>query len=480
MKSTEQFEAVLINPPKDNAKDDYYTEFLPLNLIAIATRLRLAGVKTELIDTLPGERGTEEIKRSISEKKGDLVVGISLYQTNEKQGLEIANFCRQIQEETGRKIQVIIGGVNVTVMGPHYMKKYPGLFDGAVIGHGEDAMVEICQGGEARNVITNETLAANRRVIPFFNTDLDKGFPYDYDDLNLEEYWQFSDKRFSSRGSRYSAEDLNRPLLINTHRGCYLSCSEPGERIVRCSFCGHPEFTWKGINPKQFWGKLQEVMDSTGANCISDLGDNFVGNTTWFKELARNRPNNFPYPFKYIFASSDKLCDEKIVRLLAEKFGVHAVLNSVEHGDDRCQTAFGKAYTPEQTLKSLKLLEKYKIASRLSFVIGAPRTGDFEGESKETLKRFLEYAKQLADLQCIQVILGNILVPSPGSKIWKRMMKEGENRALYHEMLPTVDLTKITEDFFREFTQISREEADCTMEKIMDLFPEDVIKGDTV
>lgn len=477
-----KYRALLVNPPKDKKEADYYTEFLPLNIVAIATRLRLAGGQADIIDSLPGTRDIEDIKAKIKEINGDdLVVGIALYQSNARSALEIAEFCRQIQLETGRSIKVIIGGVNASLFALHYMRQYPSLIDGIVVGHGEDAMIDVCNDRDSPNLLTAAKLENGSKVVPYYDTDLDVGFPYDYGGIDLERYWEHSSRRFSGKGGRFTIDQLDRPLLINTHRGCYKSCKGKQDGQTRkCVFCGGREFKWSGINPANFWRKLEDAIDKTGANCVSDLGDNFVGNPDWFKELVRNRPKGFKYPFKYIFASSDRLCDEDIVRLLAEELQLHAVLNSIEHGDERCQAAFGKSYTAEQTERSLLLLDKYKIASRLSFVIGAPRTRRFEGESEKTINNFVEYAGRIAERNCIQVILGNVLNPSPGSKIWNLMMRQGKYRELYKSMLPCVDHELMSWHYFEEFTNISRERAVEAMVEIMGLFGEDVIKGETV
>jgi len=471
---------ILVNPPKDREEQDYYTEFLPLNLIALYTRLKLAEIDVEIIDSLPGTREIDDIIAKIEGvREKVLIIGISLYQSTYENTIKLAEYCKKMAADTNKKIMVVIGGVNTSLFGEMYMQMHGDILDGAIKGHGEDALIALAQGKKPSNLVTVEEVINGTNVKPNYNTDLDLGFPYDYSALNLENYWQFGEKMFSGRGSRFNVDELNRPLLINTHRGCYLSC-ETSKIRRKCIFCGQREYNWSAIDPTKFWEVLKEVMEETGANSISDLGDNFVGNKEWFMELIKNKPKDFKYPFKYVFASSDMLCDEDIVRALAEKLNLHAVLNSIEHGDEDCQRMLGKRYTSEQTAKSLRLLEEYQIASRLSFVIGAPKNNSFSGESEKTLANFVEFAKKIAERKCIQLILGNVLEPSPGSKVYHMMMKSGNYRAKYKELMPRVDQKLMASHYFEQFTQISFDRAVESMTQIMNLFPDEVIKGETV
>lgn len=465
---------LLVNPPIDKTSGGNETEFLPLNLLALHTRLKMSGVATTLIDMRADNRSVSE---TIGKNDGEeIIVGIGLYKNSLQSTLDIAATCKKIAQETGKKVRVIIGGADATMFGDFYLDLYGDILDGAILGHGEDAMVDLAKGRDPKNLLTTAKKQAGIRIKPAYDTDLNEGFPYDYTDLEMQRYWQHAAKNFSTKGSRFELSELDKPLMINSQRGCYWQNGDKGT-IKKCVFCCRPDKKWSGINPKMFWEKLYAAMSETGANCVSDLCYDFLGNRQWFEALMDQKPDYFKYPFKYIFAGGDSLCDEKIIHLLSEKLNLHAVLNSIEHGDERCQTAFGKVYSSAQTAASLHHLDKYRIGSRLSFVVGAPRTATFEGESEETIANFLEYIKNISGHKSIQLIVGGVLTPVAGSRIYYHMMAKGKHKAEYKLSLPFIDQKTMTRHFFEEFTNISIERAEEVRKEIVSLFPSDVVRA---
>ena len=215
---------------------------LPLGILSIAAVLRKAGHDMTLYDAIVGadekrwdvecvdgiyRMGAtwEEIQSVVAGTNPD-VVGISNQFTSQ---LDNAIQTARAVKEVNNNISVVMGGPHASVMPSAFFEK-PGIVDFAVMGEGENTMVELLDClqskgnlrsvkgiafAEGGNLILNE----KRNFI----TDLDSLPLPAYDLLDMERYFYFNKMGKDGRES-YRYPDSERSISMITSRGCPFNC----------------------------------------------------------------------------------------------------------------------------------------------------------------------------------------------------------------------------------------------------------------
>lgn len=215
---------------------------LPLGILSIAAVLRKAGHNVQLYDAIvdadekrwdaESVGGTyrmgatwEEIQRVVAEAGPD-VVGISNQFTSQ---VDNAIQTARAVKEVNNNISVVMGGPHASVMPSTFFEK-PGTVDFAVMGEGENTMVELLgclhSNGDLRTVKGiafaeggNLILQEKRKFI----TDLDSIPLPAYDLLDMERYFYFNKKGRDGRES-YRYPGSERSISMITSRGCPFNC----------------------------------------------------------------------------------------------------------------------------------------------------------------------------------------------------------------------------------------------------------------
>ena len=107
-------------------------------------------------------------------------------------------------------------------------------------------------------------------------------------------------------------------------------------------------------SPEQFWQEVKYLEDTFGVDYVFDQADDFPQNREWLEELVAVK-HNTDVRFR-IWARSDRI-DERIADLLVE-LGVYDIFIGFESGDERMLKALNKGTTPEQNLRTCKLLHE--------------------------------------------------------------------------------------------------------------------------
>jgi radical SAM superfamily enzyme YgiQ (UPF0313 family) len=215
---------------------------LPLGILYIAAALRTAGHQVQLYDAIVDadekrwgtvcEDGKyqmgatqEEIGRLVAEAAPD-VVGISNQYTSQ---VDNAIQTAQTVKEVNRAITVVVGGPHASVM-PSSFFENPDIVDFAVIGEGEDTMVDLLDNlGSGKDVTPLKGIAylkdgqlAIKKKNKFI-TDLDRIQLPAYDLLDMERYFYFNEKGKDGRES-YRYPGSHRSVSMITSRGCPFNC----------------------------------------------------------------------------------------------------------------------------------------------------------------------------------------------------------------------------------------------------------------
>ncbi len=107
-------------------------------------------------------------------------------------------------------------------------------------------------------------------------------------------------------------------------------------------------------------------------------------------------------------------CDYETLKIMRDA-GLHHVIVGYESGDEQILKNIRKGVTRAQAEEFTRNCKKLGITIHGAFVMGLP------GETRETIRKTIDYAKQL-DLDSIQVSLAS---PYPGTEFYEQCRREG-------------------------------------------------------
>ncbi len=199
----------------------------------------------------------------------------------------------------------------------------------------------------------------------------------------------------------YSIGYLLHPYLsLYTGRGCY----------GRCTFCLWPQTIagrrYRTRSPKlvvEEIGRAREIFPRVKEFFFDD--DTFTGKIGRIEEIARGLA-----PFNVTWSCSARAdVPEKTLATMKES-GLRLVMVGIESGSDEILKNVKKGISTEQSRKFVKACKKFGIAVHANYMIGLP------GETRETIRRTIEFAKEL-DTETLQV---SIATPFPGTEFHRQ------------------------------------------------------------
>jgi radical SAM superfamily enzyme YgiQ (UPF0313 family) len=107
-------------------------------------------------------------------------------------------------------------------------------------------------------------------------------------------------------------------------------------------------------------------------------------------------------------------CDYETLKIMRDA-GLHHVIVGYESGDEQILKNIKKGVTRAQAEEFTRNCKKLGITIHGAFIMGLP------GETRETIRKTIDYAKQL-DLDSIQVSLAS---PYPGTEFYEQCRREG-------------------------------------------------------
>jgi radical SAM superfamily enzyme YgiQ (UPF0313 family) len=341
--------------------------------------------------------------KKIKKEKPD-IVGISAMTYEFPQAKQIAK-----ELKLDFDIPIIIGGHHISLM-PHHFDK--GIFDLAVIGEGEQTLLELMQLFEKEgrfsadklknikgilyrdngSIKTTEPrpLIENLDLIPFPALDL----------LDMSYYLQPRREAFSDKIDRY--------LSVITTRGC----------PYKCIFC--PAFSlWKRPrfhSAEYVVNEMKHLIEKYKITGIRIWDDTFTMNPARLKEIARlikEEKINEKVEF-YVYGRAN-LINEDMCKLLKQMNVAH-ISFGLESGSERILKYLkGGTVTVADNRRAIKLCKQFGISVQGFFIIGSP------GETEEDLKQTMELLKN-ENIDYAYVLQ---LTPYPATELWDQLEKEG-------------------------------------------------------
>lgn len=338
---------------------------------------------------------------AILKQKPD-VIGISASTHFFNEALEIA---RKTKKEID--IPILIGGSHITAL-PYSLDKD---FDIAVLGEGEETMLELMQifldykefnAKNLKNVKSiafhnNEKVVINERR-PLIEP-LDK-IPYPARDL-------FKMNEYLSPRVTFSLTKISRSTHILTSRGC----------PYKCIFCSSSCF-WQRIrynSPEYIVGEIKEIRRKYNINEIAIFDDLFISDKERLKNIVELlESEGLVEKCKFRIHGRANLIDEEMCKLI-DRMNVKDIAIGFESQSPKILNYLKKGTTTvEQNQRSVDLLKKSGLVKNdliLTgyFMIGTPN------ETREDMMMTLDFIKR-NPIDTMEIC---VTTPLPGTELWE-------------------------------------------------------------
>ena len=349
--------------------DTHRTSEENLGLAYLAAVLRKKGYNVEIIDGWLAGLADEEVYKRIMDRKDVAVVGVSCYMSNNDKSIQLAKKIRNANPN----IKLMCGGFGPSFNPQNFVKD--GVFDIAMIGEGEESIVEVCDyfmgnGSNAEDI---------------------KGIAYEYEGTTVitqkrDLIGNLDDIPFPARDTMRMAKERKSTVNILTARGC----------MGNCLFCSVNAFNklsvgkkWRGRSVDSIVDELEQLQ-SMGVKYIKVIDDSFLEaerDEVWVKEFrdkikARGIEVSLRGSLK-----ADQVEDRKIQYL--KEAGFHSFACGIENGSDTALKRMNKSASLEDNKRALDILKKHGIYVQAGFILFDDNT-TFE-ELKENYEFLREY-----------------------------------------------------------------------------------------
>lgn len=361
----------------------------------------------------------------------DLVV---LYTSTPTLAMDIAT-ARAVKERKPATVTVLVGP-HVSVLPEESLRQAGGAVDIVCRGEFDYALKELCEGREWQQVAglsfrdgSDMVHTPDRPPL----TDLD-ALPFASQvyrrDLPIDAY--------------IIPHFLHPYVSIYSSRGC----------PSRCIYCLWPQtFSGRSMrcrSPENVAAEVRWIMENIPQTReISFDDDTFTADRTHARAVA-----GLLKPLGVSWTINARAnCDFETLRVMREA-GLRHVVVGYESGNDAILKNIKKGITKEQALRFTRDCQKLGLSIHGAFIMGLP------GESRETIRETIEFAKQL-DINSIQA---SIASPYPGTEFYDLCMANGwvksdsflddsghQKCVISYPQLTSAEIFNSVEEFYNKF-----------------------------
>lgn len=293
-------------------------------------------------------------------------------------------------------VPIVIGGPHVSFMIEETLKT--GLIDYIIRGEGEYSMLSLVQHLAHKADISDvpgisylkDGQVVHNQNQPIISEVDDLPFPA-RDLLPMEKYSSQLEKR--------------KATSVIGSRGCPFNCS----------FCASSELfglRWRAREPEAIVDEIQEIKKRHDIHAIFFIDDNFTldpDRTIKICELIKRRDLDIKW---WCFSRVDTIVKrEDMVQAMAEA-GAKMTFLGVETPNPEILENYHKKIDADMSIKAISILQKYKIKTMASFIIGELH------ENKEMIKNTIQFACKLQP----KVAQFSILTPYPGTQLYQQVI----------------------------------------------------------
>ncbi|MDP8255613.1 MAG: radical SAM protein [Candidatus Alcyoniella australis] len=390
--------AVLINPPFDYFPTgsgrwiSYARPPLGIAYLAAALRRDLPGVEVTLMDEIVHRHEPDELLRIVAGLRPDLV-GVSTVTPTVDTALRIAQGLRPLLPDA----LLVAGGPHSTVRPGDLLQS----FDAAVVGEGEQTIVELARrhlAGEALEGTPGAALLREGETIcePGGFIEPMDSIPFPARDLLPQQRY------FHSYPYRVPRGIFTTQF---TSRGCPFNCA----------FCGS----------HTLWGKLRtfsldyvkaeidHVVQEHGASLVFFDDDHFTADAQRALEICEHL-ERYGKRLRWICHSHLTALKPQMLEAM-RRAGCVEIQVGVESGDDEILKSMGRPYKSSQVREVFADARKAGINLWATYILGFP------GETRRTIRSTLDLALQTNPAYASFIVL----LPFPGARVFDRMVSQG-------------------------------------------------------
>lgn len=369
---------------------------MALSIPCVGAALEEAGAEVQVLDFLVTKNSRENIEKKLRQFKPD-IVGVTSVTLNYPAARQILETCKEIDS----KLVTIIGGPHVTFSVEETLHESP-FIDVVVRREGEETAVELMEAIEKGSDLSKVKGIAFRKDSEIVITE-ERPFIQNLDRLPFPA-------RHLLPLSRYLA--LQSACGVMTSRGCPFGCS----------FCVGHRMVGKKVrfrDPKLVVDEIENVINM-GFKLLAFEDDFFTVNHKHCFDICDeiiSRKLDFLWA---AYARVDSVDNPLLQKM--KQAGCFALCFGVESSNQEILNLAHKKITPVKIREAIKLCQDWGYDYIASFIAGLP------GETEDTLRQSINFAKSLSD--------GgwgfHILSPFPGTEVREKAAELGL-RILTHD-----------------------------------------------
>ncbi|MDD4979767.1 MAG: radical SAM protein [Candidatus Omnitrophica bacterium] len=387
----------LVTPPFDLIRSAYASSskikrgnLPPLGIGYLASSLKANGFnQIKLLDGTSMGINEEEFIELVLKDSPDLI-GISCMTASSHEAFRLARKIRKLSN-----VLIVFGGPHVTDFGKEVLLEEKAI-DLAVVGEGEETIVELCDRLNAGKELSNikGLIFRDKDEIIDNGPRVSKG---PLDDIPMPAWELYDNTLYCPLPNSYKR--LPSATVI-TARGC---------AYRKCAFCytggmlGQP---FRRHSIKRVIEEIKILVNSYGMREIQFLDSIFILNRQWVKEFCEAiiREN---IDITWNCGAKADLVDPEILEIVA-KAGCYSIFYGLESGNQDLLDIIEKGITIQQIKDAVKWAHRAGIDTRGSFILGLP------GETPQKANKTIDLAIEL-DLTYAQF---NLAFPFKGTKLY--------------------------------------------------------------
>ena len=431
-------QALLIRPPTTFIEGSIAEDVeLPVGLLSLAAYAQKKGYPVEVYDAniefdldrlkASSERyligaSWQDIEKRISRKKYELAGISNMFYAQLPDAIRTAKIIKKIHPDT----LVLIGGPHSSVAGEEILRDVPEI-DLAVAGEGEETFTEILEWRAGRRGLESikgicyrdgGAIRTNERR-PLIE-DLDKLPMPAYHLVDIDKYFKSIEKK---KGKWVFKEHRVFPVL--TTRGCPYGC-------IFCTIHLHMGRRARFHSVDYVMDNIRHIIDNFGVEHLYFIDDNVSMDRERFigilKGIIRLNEQGHDIVWQTPNGTRVDTLDEEILKL-AKASGVKSIILAVESGDQEIlDRVIHKKLSLKKVLEVAELCKKLKVKAKAGFIMGLP------GETMESFKKTVEFARMLRDKYGIKSAISTA-TPYKGTKLYDICV---EKHYLTKELTPEV------------------------------------------
>jgi anaerobic magnesium-protoporphyrin IX monomethyl ester cyclase len=357
----------------------------PLGISYLHSTLEQKGyqVKTSFYNNETYESYYNKIKKDIYEFMPE-IIGINIMTMNRVTSFKTIEYIH----ENHPNMRIILGGIHPSIMYKQILERYP--YVTIVIGEGEITLPEHIE----KDIVKGIAYYKDGKVILTPSREL-------IDDLDMLPF---------PKHELFYNEKRNHAYIISS-RGC----------PFKCSFCCLHTISRRKYRMRSVENVIKEIdylMDKfPNLKTIEFSDDTLLLDIERAKRLMKEiiKKN---YNIRFRCSARFTPFTLELAQLM-KKAGFHTIMFGLETGSRQLLRSIHKNITPEDVLKTWKIIAKTKIYAIPFFIVGLP------GETEETITESIILLKQMKKIKHFWFYDVGILTVYPNTEVYDIMKEKG-------------------------------------------------------